>query len=108
MASNGVPWGLARVVTPAELPTTFQARTLGGKYAPLWREALLRLEKTERPDYIAYDFVSRKECNKAADRLRKWRKRDELDIEISVYANGNGGATLYFRRGPEYHKKTDI
>ena len=104
MASNGATWGPARVVGPDELPA---ARRLGGKYAPLYREMLLRLEKTPRPDYIAYDFPSLKECNKAADRLRKWRKRDSLDIEISVYANGNGDATIYFRRGPEYHKKTD-
>jgi len=105
MASNGAAWGPARVVSPDELPT---ARRLGGKWVPLYRDALLRLEQTPRPDYIAYDFPSLKECNKAADRVRKWRKRDALDIEIAVYANGNGGATLYFRRGPEYHKKTDI
>ena len=101
MASNGAAWGPARVVSPDELPT---ARRLGGKWVPLYRDALLRLEQTPRPDYIAYDFPVFNQCKYAIDCIRRWSARDKVDVELKFRSNKNGSASLFIRRGPDYKK----
>jgi len=87
------------LVAPEELPFR-KGRTVGGKYLPLYHEALLRLEQTALPDYIAYDFPVFNQCKYAIDCIRRWSARDKVDIELKFRSNKNGSASLFVRRGP--------
>lgn len=113
MASNGNerhsvvdierPWATARLVSPEEIPGPLRKQR-SSKYAPLYHEISLRLEKTPPPDFIAYDFQDAQYCKQAVEYVRKWSTKDMLDVEITMRSDRSGGATLFVRRGPKYQK----
>lgn len=98
-------WGQISEIDVEDIPG---GRIAYGKYAVLWQEILLRLEKTPASRALVVPFKVRQEMRKADRSLRRYAETrlGRHHITIRTRSNGNGGGALYISRGEQWKRKS--